>query len=71
MDAYKALCEKTILDLEPGHPMPVMPYHFGQSNGNDAAGTAGLKKQLAAKEQDLFYTKRENERLTRELENTA
>jgi hypothetical protein len=30
MEAYKALCEKRIQDLDPEHEFPIMPYHLGQ-----------------------------------------
>lgn len=29
MEAYRALCERRILDYDPEHPMPVMPHHLG------------------------------------------
>ncbi len=29
MEAYKALCERTILDFDLNHELPVMPYHLG------------------------------------------
>lgn len=54
MEAYKALCEQRILELDPDHPMPVMPFHLGTpaigvSDIGDT-GPADLKRQLALKE---------------------
>lgn len=50
-----------------------MPYHLGmppeqQPSEQLPSSTGDLKRQLAVKEQDLYYTKRENSRLTQELE---
>lgn len=72
MEAYKALCERRILDFDPGHPMPLMPQHLGTgsiSQNTEALNSpAELRRQLALKEQDLLYTKQRNEKLSRELE---
>lgn len=56
MEAYKALCERRILDFDPNHQMPIMPYHLGSSelsnhDDNMQNNTAAdLKRQLALKE---------------------
>lgn len=83
MEVYKKLCERRIIELDPSHPLPVMPYHLGQPPSGSPGATgpnppdtghasvqssAELKKLLAVKEQDLYYTKREADRLLKELE---
>ena len=55
MEAYKALCEKRIQDLDPGHPMPVMPFHLGQppSTGNESGmniSQTDMQHQVALRE---------------------
>lgn len=61
MEAYKALCERRILDFDPEHQLPVLPCHLGAGSiGTQAEGPSSpneLRKQLALKEQDLLYTK--------------
>ena len=78
MEAYKALCERRILDYDPDHPMPVMPHHLGTVFTPEAGilgdeqaqnqTTADLKRLLALKEQDLLYAKQRNEKLLREID---
>ena len=78
MEAYKALCERRILDYDPDHPMPVMPHHLGTVFtpeagilGDDQAqnqSAADLRRLLALKEQDLLYAKQRNEKLLREID---
>ena len=63
MEAYKALCERRILDFDPGHQLPILPYHLGQGIQNQDMSTSDLKRQLGLKEQDLQYTKQRNEKL--------
>ena len=55
--------------------MPVMPYHLGTNLGG-SGGTQGgpqnqttgdLKRLLALKEQDLYYSNQRNEKLMREM----
>jgi len=75
MEAYKALCERRIQDFDPEHPMPVMPYHLGTNLGGSGGAqggpqnqtTADLKRLLALKEQDLYYSNQRNEKLMREM----
>lgn len=61
MEAYKALCERRILDFDPEHQLPVLPNHLGtgsiapQAEGLNSP--AELRRLLALKEQDLLYTK--------------
>jgi hypothetical protein len=61
LEAYKALCEQRISELDPLHPLPVMPYHLGTPNesqynqqGRDKlqsqASSAEVRRQLALKE---------------------
>jgi len=54
MEAYKALCEQRIMELDPDHPMPVMPFHLGTpAIGVSDVGENGpgdIKRQLALKE---------------------
>lgn len=72
MEAYKALCERRILDFDPEHQLPVLPSHLGtgsiapQAEGPNSP--AELRRQLALKEQDLLYTKQRSEKLSHELE---
>ena len=78
MEAYRALCERRILDYDPEHPMPVMPNHLGVVFTPEAGilgdeqtqnqSTADIKRLLALKEQDLMYAKQRNEKLVREIE---
>lgn len=78
MEAYKALCERRILDYDPDHPMPVMPHHLGTVFTPEAGilgdeqaqnqTAADLKRLLALKEQDLLYAKQRNEKLLREID---
>ncbi|CDW78946.1 UNKNOWN [Stylonychia lemnae] len=41
LDNYRIICEKRILDLQPSHPLPVLPSHIGQSNSRDEEFTLG------------------------------
>ena len=70
LDAYKMLCERRIMDFDPKHPIPVMPYHLGQKLCDQMdtidSTSAELKKQLAIKDQEVFYLRKENEKLVRE-----
>ena len=77
MEAYKALCEKRIQDLDPGHQFPIMPYHLGQpaSSGNNESAISGMnlsqtdmQHQVVLREQDLFYAKKEIEQLQARIE---
>ena len=38
LEDYKALCERRILELAPGHPLPVMDSHLGTEAGRSAEG---------------------------------
>jgi len=57
MEAYKVLCEKRILELDPNHPMPVLPSHLGSDELNNCADVGELQRLLSQKDQELQFSK--------------
>jgi len=51
---YRLLCEKRILELAPGHPLPVQPSHLGHPNKGNYQ-MAELQEILKAKEEEILY----------------
>ena len=59
LEAYKKLCERRILDLDPTHTLPVTEDMLGSpreaTRDPASANQMDYKRQLAIKEQDLMY----------------
>jgi hypothetical protein len=71
LDAYRVLLERRLQELDPKHPLPVLPQHLTQrafSAPEMPPNVVDLKKQLAIREQDLTYAKQRNEKLANEIE---
>jgi hypothetical protein len=75
LEAYKTLLEKRLVDLDPKHPLPVIPQHLGSKPFSPdlqiqslPPNVVELKRQLAIREQDLTYAKQRNEKLANEVD---
>lgn len=79
LNNYKILAEKRILQLVPGHPLPVEDKHFSInpiaiSSCSDPASKqiiVELKNQLESKENEVFSLKKEQDLLQQQLESLS
>ncbi len=75
LENYKLLCEHRILELSPGHPLPVRPVHLGKPSPTVAKGHARscsikdvskLEMQLQAKDEDVMRLQQKLDKLLSE-----
>lgn len=62
---YIILCEKRILELLPGHPLPITSGHLGKCNKNQSLND--LKKLISQRDEELEICRKHNEKLKHEI----